>query len=300
MAAHTPVLTAEVLELLHPRAGGRYLDATVGLGGHAAALLDAAGPDATLVGLDRDAEALALAGGRLAAHGARVRLLHGRYEAMGELLPTDDRFDGILFDLGVSSAQLDTAERGFAFTHDGPLDMRMDRSQGETAAELLARLPEHELADLIFQFGEERFSRRIARRIIEAQAVEPIRTTGGLAQVVSRAIPRARWPRGIHPATRTFQALRIAVNEELAGLGGALEQAADLLAPGGRLAAISFHSLEDRIVKQTWRGLAAAGRVRVLTKRPIGPGEAEAAVNPRARSAKLRAVERPIPVAEGA
>jgi 16S rRNA (cytosine1402-N4)-methyltransferase len=298
MTAHTPVLVAEVLDLLRPRPGGRYLDATIGLGGHAAALLDAAGPGATLMGLDRDAEALAKARERLAACGTRVRLIHGRYEAMAELLAPQDSFDGILFDLGLSSAQLDEGERGFAFAHDGPLDMRMDRSQGETAADLLARLSEEELADLIFRFGEDRWSRRIARRIAEAREVEPIRTTGALAQVIARAIPRARWPRGIHPATRSFQALRIAVNEELAGLAAALETAVERLAPEGRLVAISFHSLEDRIVKQTWRRLAAAGCAHILTKRPITPGEAEAAANPRSRSAKLRAIERPSAEAE--
>jgi 16S rRNA (cytosine1402-N4)-methyltransferase len=290
--AHTPVLVAEALELLRPRPGGRYLDATIGLGGHAVALLEAAGPEATLVGLDRDAEALAATRERLAPYGARVRLLHGRYEAMADLVAATETFDGILFDLGVSSAQLDTADRGFAFAHDGPLDMRMDRSRGETAADLLGRLSEQELADLIFQFGEDRRSRRIARRIVEARAAEPIRGTGALAQIIARAIPRAQWPRGIHPATRSFQALRIAVNDELTGLAQALETAAGLLAPAGRVAAISFHSLEDRIVKQTWRRLEAAEAARILTKRPITPGEAEAAANPRSRSAKLRALER--------
>jgi 16S rRNA (cytosine1402-N4)-methyltransferase len=298
VAGHTPVLVAEVLTYLQPRPGGRYLDATLGLGGHAAALLAAAGPDATLLGLDQDGEALEAARERLAPFGERVRLRQGRYEALESLLEPTDRFDGILFDLGVSSLQLDTPERGFAFGREGPLDMRMDRSQGETAADLVARLPEDELADLIYAWGEERWSRRIARYIATARAAAPIVTTQGLAAIVSRAIPRAKWPRGIHPATRTFQALRVAVNGELVELAAALEAAAGRLTPGGRLLAISFHSLEDRIVKQTWRRLAAAGTARLLTKRPVIAGEAEQAENPRSRSAKLRALERPTEMAE--
>ncbi|MFB3818275.1 MAG: 16S rRNA (cytosine(1402)-N(4))-methyltransferase RsmH [Candidatus Methylomirabilales bacterium] len=289
---HIPVLASEVLAVLQPRPGGRYLDATVGLGGHAEAILSAAG-GAVLIGMDRDAEALAHARERLARFGDRVTLLHARHEALAETLSPERRFDGVLFDLGVSSLQLDAAERGFSFTREGALDMRMDRSGGETAAELLRRTSERELADLIYRWGEERFARRIARAIHEVGRREPIRTTTVLADTVAKAVPRSRWPRHIHPATRTFQALRIAVNEELTGLAAALEAAADRLAPGGRAAAISFHSLEDRIVKQTWRRLQQERGFRILTKRPIVPGEAEVAANPRARSAKLRALERP-------
>jgi len=292
-AAHIPVLAAEVLAVLRPRPGGRYLDATVGLGGHAEALLAAAGGEASLVGIDRDAEALPLARARLARFGERVALHHARYEALDDLLPAEPGFDGILFDLGVSSLQLDAPERGFSFGREGALDMRMDRSGGRTAAELLRRLPERELADLIFRWGEERFARRIARAIHETRRREPIRTTTALAEVVAKAVPRSQWPRHIHPATRTFQALRIAVNEELSGLAQALEAGARRLAPGGRMAAVSFHSLEDRIVKQTWRGLQQGRGMRVLTKRPILPGDAEIAANPRSRSAKLRGLERP-------
>ena len=292
MSAHIPVLLAEILALLQPRPGGRYLDATIGLGGHAEAILRAAEPEATLVGIDLDGEALAVARERLRPFGERVRLIQGRYEALSELVGADARFDGILFDLGVSSYQLDTPERGFAFGREGPLDMRMDRSQGEPAAQLVSRLPERELANLIFRWGEDRHSRRIARAIVAARAVEPIATTIALAGVVGRAIPRRFWPRGIHPATRTFQALRIAVNQELADLGPALEGAVAHLVPGGRAAVISFHSLEDRIVKQTWRRLEAAGAVRLLTKRPLTVREAEEQRNPRSRSAKLRALER--------
>lgn len=292
MIGHAPVLRAEVLALLQPRPGGRYLDATVGLGGHAEAILQASEPTGTLLGIDRDGEALALAAERLAPFGPRVTLRQGRHEAVAELVGAEEGFDGILFDLGASSLQLDSAARGFSFSREGPLDMRMDQSGGDTAADLVNRLSERELADLIFRWGEERWSRRIARAIEEARRQAPIRTTTALADIVARAIPRGAWPRHIHPATRTFQALRIAVNDELTGLGPALEEAVTLLRPGGRVAVISFHSLEDRIVKQTWRQLAASGWGRIRTKRPVTPGDAEIAVNPRARSAKLRALER--------
>jgi 16S rRNA (cytosine1402-N4)-methyltransferase len=290
--AHVPVLLEAVIALLRPRPAGRYLDATVGLGGHAEAILHAAGPSGALVGVDRDAEVLTLARQRLASCVGHVDLRSGRYEAIAQVVGADERFDGILFDLGTSSLQLSTAERGFSFAHDGPLDMRMDRGAGPTAAELLARLSERELADLIFQWGEERWSRQIARAIVAARRDGPVASTASLAAIVARALPRRRWPPRIHPATRTFQALRIAVNEELIGLAPALENATRLLASGGRLVVISFHSLEDRIVKQTWRRLEKTGAVRILTKRPITAGDAERAANPRSRSAKLRGVER--------
>ncbi len=292
MGGHVPVLRTEVLALLQPRPGGRYLDATVGLGGHAEAILQASEPSGMLLGIDRDAESLALARQRLEPFGSRVRLLQGRFENLHELLGAEEGFDGVVFDLGASSLQLDAAERGFSFGREGPLDMRMDRGTGMTAADLVERLSEVELADVIFRWGEERWSRRIARAIVEARRQAPIRTTAVLAEVVAKAIPRRAWPRRIHPATRTFQAVRIAVNDELSGLAPALDSAVGLLCPRGRLVAISFHSLEDRIVKQTWRRLEAAGRARILTKRPITPGDAEVATNPRARSAKLRALER--------
>lgn len=298
MSAHVPVLQEEVAALLRPRPAGRYLDATVGLGGHAEAILRASAPTGIVLGFDRDTEALALTGQRLAAFGGRLVLQHGRYEALAALVGSTERFDGILFDLGASSLQLDAADRGFSFTQSGPLDMRMDRGTGATAAHLLDRLSERELADLIFQWGEERWSRRIARAIVTARHERPLATTADLAAVVARSIPRRLWPRHIHPATRTFQAIRIAVNEELVGLGPALEDATPLLAPGGRAVVISFHSLEDRIVKQTWRRLEAEGSVRILTKRPITPGVTELSANPRSRSAKLRAVERQ-PAAQG-
>jgi 16S rRNA (cytosine1402-N4)-methyltransferase len=293
VSGHVPVLLAEVIQVLRPRIGGRYLDATVGLGGHAEAILQATGPTGVLWGIDRDEEALAVARERLAPFGNRVRLLHARYEALPQSVESALPFDGISFDLGVSSRQLDEAERGFSFGREGPLDMRMDRSAGETAADLIGRLSERELADLIFGWGEERWSRQIARAIVRTRQQQPIATTTALAGVVAGAVPRRLWPRHIHPATRTFQALRIAVNEELAGLGPALEQAANLLAPDGRAAVISFHSLEDRIVKQTWRKLASLAGMRIVTKRPITPTDAEATNNPRSRSAKLRVLERP-------
>ncbi len=292
MTGHVPVLREEVLALLQPRPGGRYLDATVGLGGHAEAILQASAPSGALLGVDRDGEALELAGQRLAPFGPRVSLVPGRYEELADLPGIGKLYDGILFDLGASSLQLNSAERGFSFGREGSLDMRMDRSTGQSAADLVNRLSERDLADLIFRWGEERWSRRIARVIVKARQQSPIRTTTELASIVAGAIPRRSWPRHIHPATRTFQALRIVVNDELTGLGPALEAAVGLVRPGGRVAAISFHSLEDRIVKQTWRRLESSRRVLVLTKHPITPSEAEVAGNPRARSAKLRAVER--------
>ena len=298
VSVHVPVLQDEVVALLRPRPTGRYLDVTIGLGGHAEAILRASEPTGTLLGIDRDGEALTLARKRLTSFGGRVTTMHGRYEALGKLVGPASRFDGILFDLGASSLQMDDAERGFSFLRPGPLDMRMDRGAGRTAADLLGELTEEELADLIFQWGEERWSRRIARAIVAARQAAPIATTTDLATVVGRSIPRRLWPRHIHPATRTFQALRIAVNEEVAGLGPALEAATRLLAPGGRVAVISFHSLEDRTVKQTWRHLEAAGGLRIVTKRPITPGTDEQHANPRSRSAKLRAVEQPIAPSE--
>lgn len=293
MALHEPVLTREVVDLLQPVRGGLFVDCTVGLGGHARAMLDAGAT--RLVGLDRDAEALAQARTALAAHGDRVTLVHADYRDLDAVLDARGigRVDGVLADLGVSSMQLDDPSRGFSFRVDEPLDMRMDRSSGETAARWLGRVEEGELADTIYAFGEERFSRRIARTIVAARAVAPIETTGQLAAIVRRAVPTRGWQR-IDPATRTFQAIRIRVNDELDRLDAFLEAAAGRLAAGARLVVISFHSLEDRIVKHTFRALASAGRalVRLLTARPLVASDEELARNLRARSAKLRAVER--------
>ena len=288
-AGHVPVLLEETLELLAVRPGGLWVDGTLGLGGHAEAVLRATAPDGRLVGLDRDEEALERARARLVPFGARVRLAHADYREIPARLG-DERASGILLDLGVSSLQLDDAERGFSFQREGPLDMRMDRSARGTAAELVNRMREGELADLIHEFGEEPFSRRIARAIARARQTEAILTTTRLAEIVRRAAPKSRRP-GFHPATRTFQALRIRVNRELDGLGEALERAAACLRSGGRLVVIAFHSLEDRAVKQAFRSLAGRG-FSLLTKKPLRPGDAEVRRNPRARSARLRALVR--------
>jgi 16S rRNA (cytosine1402-N4)-methyltransferase len=286
---HLPVLLAETLELLQVRPGGLYVDGTVGLGGHAREILRRSAPDGRLLGVDRDAETLALAREALLPHDGRTRLVHADYRDIPALLDGRSAL-GILLDLGVSSLQLDTPERGFSFQSDGPLDMRMDRSGGVTADELVNRLPEAELADLIYRYGEEPGSRRIARAIVAARRRRRIGTTAELAAIVRAAAPRSRRP-GLHPATRTFQALRIRVNRELEGLSSTLEALCGCLAPGGRLVVIAFHSLEDREVKQTFRALGK-GDFRVLTKKPIRPGLAEARDNPRARSARLRGLER--------
>jgi 16S rRNA (cytosine1402-N4)-methyltransferase len=288
-AIHVPVLLAETLELLAVKPGGLWVDGTVGLGGHAEAVLRASAPDGRLLGLDRDGETLERAKKRLAAFGGRARLEPGDHREIPERLG-GEKADGILLDLGISSVQLDDPGRGFSFQAEGPLDMRMDRSRGETAADLVNRMRERDLADLIYAYGEEPASRRIARAIVEARARQPIATTTELADVVRRAAGRSRRP-GLHPATRTFQALRIRVNGELDGLGEALERAASCLRPGGRLVVIAFHSLEDRAAKEAFRALAARG-FRPLTRKPVRPGEAEVRVNPRARSARLRALVR--------
>jgi 16S rRNA (cytosine1402-N4)-methyltransferase len=305
-APHRPVLLFEAVELLAPERGGLFVDATLGLGGHSEAILDAS-PDTQVLGIDRDREAIRLASERLARFGTRFRAAHANFRDIERVLAEagETEVSGILADLGVSSLQFDTPERGFSFRHDAPLDMRMDASgDEETAAELLERLPEEEIARVIYEYGEERKSRRIARWIVERrERDEPLKTTGELAALVARAVGYKRGDR-VHPATRTFQALRIAVNGELEGLDKFVETAVDLLQTGGRLAVISFHSLEDRVVKRALRRLSGrceCGRripvcacgarraVEVLTRRPVVPSEPELEENPRARSAKLRA-----------
>lgn len=296
MAAHVPVMVAEALAWLAPARGGLFVDCTVGLGGHTRALLEAGAT--RVIGFDRDREALAEAETALAIFGSRVELVHADYRDLEAVLDARGigEVDGMLADLGVSSLQLDSGERGFSFRADAPLDMRMDRSQGRTAADLVREATESELADAIFGYGEERYSRRIARAIVRAREEGAIATTGQLAEIVRRAVPR-RGHQRIDPATRTFQALRIWVNRELEGLDRFLERAAGRLRPGAALVVITFHSLEDRIVKHTLRALARErGLVTVLTPKPMVASEAEVAANPRARSAKLRAVRR---VAEG-
>jgi 16S rRNA (cytosine1402-N4)-methyltransferase len=292
MASHVPVMTAEVLDFLRPQQGGLFVDCTVGLGGHARALLEAGAT--RLIGLDRDPDALVRARDTLAPWSDRVELVHADYRALDDVLDRLQvaKVDGTLADLGVSSMQFDEPGRGFSFQRDEPLDMRMDRTSGDTAADLVTRSTERELADAIFQYGEERFSRRIARAIVAGRQQAAIVTTGRLASIVRRAIPR-RGPMRIDPATRTFQALRIWVNRELDALDRFIETAARRLRAGARLVVITFHSLEDRIVKHTLRALQQRdGLAQVLTKKPIVPGDDEVNRNPRSRSAKLRAAER--------
>ena len=290
---HVPVLLDEVRALLQPQRGGVFVDCTVGLGGHARMLLE--GGAARLIGIDRDTDALALAGAALAAFVDRVSLVHADYRELDAVLDAQGvtNVAGVLADLGLSSLQLDREGRGFSFRRDEPLDMRMDRSQGETAAAMIDRVDEHELADVIYRFGEERRSRQVARAVVAARQQARIDTTGRLAEIVRRGVAARGWQR-IDPATRTFQALRIWVNHELDGLDSFIGRAAARLQVGGRLAVIAFHSLEDRVVKHTLRDLAGGeqAKVKVLTKHPIVATDAEAAANPRARSAKLRGAER--------
>lgn len=289
---HEPVMVTEVIDVLAPSRGGLFVDCTTGLGGHTRALLEA-GATAVLA-LDRDPAALLAARQALAQFADRVTFIHADFRELPRIL--DERgmraVDGALADLGVSSMQLEQEGRGFSFRRDEVLDMRMDQSQGPTIAELLQDVDERELADVIFRFGEERHSRRIARAITAARRERPLTTTGELAAIVRHAIPRRGYQR-IDPATRTFQALRIWVNRELEGLETFLIEAVQQLRRGARMAVISFHSLEDRIVKHAFRALERGSEaVRILTKRPLVPSDEEVARNPRARSAKLRAIER--------
>ncbi len=301
---HDPVLYYEVLQALQPRDGGRYVDGTLGAGGHGWGILDASSPGGLLLGLDLDPQALALAREKLAPFGERAVLRQASYLTLRERLDALgwDYVDGILLDLGISSMQVDVPERGFSFRQDGPLDMRFDPTAPTTAADLVNRLPESELADLIYRYGEERRSRRIARAIVAAR---PIEGTRQLAEIVRRAVGGGK--RRIHPATRTFQALRIAVNRELEAVEQVLPLAVDALAPGGRLAVISFHSLEDRLVKVYFRRESRdcicppgrpvcvcehTARLRLVTRKPLQANEAEVTANPRARSARLRVAEK--------
>ena len=285
---HVTVLGREVIAAIGPRDAGVYVDATLGAGGHAEVLLEA--PGTRVIGVDRDAGALEIARARLARFGERVTYVHGQFSAIERHLEAlrIPEVNGLVADVGLSSMQLEDAGRGMSFRADGPLDMRMDPSCGETALELIDRLDDEELADLIYRYGEERRSRRVARCIKQARASDELETTLDLRRAVVRAVGPARIG-GIDPATRTFQALRIAVNRELDELKALIEAAARILAPGGVLAVISFHSLEDRIVKHALRDRAVW---RPLTKKPITASDEETADNPRARSAKLRAALR--------
>lgn len=304
MALHKPVLYQKILDFLRPHAGGIYVDGTIGAGGHAWGILEASSPDGKLLGFDLDPQALEIAQEKLAPFGERVTLVHASYTTLAEQLDSlgVDSVDGILLDLGLSSMQLAAAERGFSFQKDGPLDMRFDPEAETRAADLVNHLSERDLADLIYQYGEERYARRIAAAIVAAR---PIAATGELAELVAKVVPGGR--SRIHPATRTFQALRIAVNDELGAVEAVLPQAVEALKAGGRLAVIAFHSLEDRIVKRYFRRQSSdcicppeapictckhQATIKEVTRKPIRPTEAEVRSNPRARSARLRVAEK--------
>jgi len=288
-SAHVPVLLDEVLAWLDPRPGQVLVDGTLGGGGHARALLQRVGPEGRIVGLDRDPAAIERATATLA--GTPTTLVHADFRDLPEVLAQLDlsSVDGVLLDLGLSSDQLEDPQRGFSFSTEGPFDLRFDPTCGEPAWRLVNRLDERRLAQLIHEFGEERYSRRIARAVVRRRSEKPIRTAAELAELVRRCVPRSPSTRRLDPATRTFQALRIAVNHELESLDAALARVPDCLAPGGRFAVISFHSLEDRRVKQAFRD---DERLEVLTRKPVRPRSEEVQHNPRARSAKLRVAQR--------
>ena len=299
---HVPVLVDEVVFWLQPKPNGCYVDCTLGPGGTSAKILQASGNTGRLIAIDQDSRAIELARETLKPYVENVTFHCGNFRDIGSILDSAgvQQVNGILFDLGISSVQLVDAERGFSFQEEGPLDMRMDSSQGVTAGELVNRMPETELANIIYEYGEERLSRRIARAIVRERTSAPLRTTSELASVIQRSVPPAYRHGRLHPATRTFQALRIAVNNELAAIAPALHEAVDRLAPGGRACVISFHSLEDRLVKYTFRDLAQGSDsgVKILTKKPCVASEEERKRNPRARSAKLRVVEKVQEVSE--
>jgi 16S rRNA (cytosine1402-N4)-methyltransferase len=286
---HIPVLLNAVLDGLQPKPGMIVVDGTLGGGGHSRALAERIAPDGLLIAIDRDPKAIDA--GEIFLKGLPVRLVQANFRDLPEVLEAVEipQVDAVLLDIGLSSDQLADASRGFSFTSDGLLDLRFDPTEGMPAWRLLERLSAEHLADLIYEFGEERFSRRIARAVVERRRDNPVRTSCDLAEVVARCVPRSRDTERIHPATRTFQALRIAVNEELKSLEIALRRVPDCLMIGGRLAIISFHSLEDRRVKEAFQSDV---RLKTLTKRPIRADEAETAHNPRSRSAKLRIAER--------
>jgi 16S rRNA (cytosine1402-N4)-methyltransferase len=306
---HLSVMPDEVIHFLNPQPGGTYLDGTLGGGGHARLILERCTPGGILIGIDQDQEALRATGQRLAEFGNTAQLVHGNF---GELDRHLDRLgvpalDGFILDIGVSSHQLDSSNRGFSFQHAAPLDMRMDTSQGSTAADLLNELPEHELERIIRDYGEERWAKRIASFIVQARSAAPLIGTLQLVDIIKGAVPKAKWDERIHPATRTFQAIRIAVNRELENLEKGLRSAIDRLKPGGRGVVISFHSLEDRIVKHIFREYTTGcicprnlpvcvcnnrPRVQILTGRPGMASDTEISENPRSRSAKLRALEK--------
>jgi len=288
---HVPVLLEETLDLLAPAGGGTYVDGTLGLGGHARAILDRSGPDGRVIGFDRDGDAIDQARRNLASYGKRVHFVRRNFAEIEEGLADINiaNVDGLLLDLGLSSLQLDESGRGFSFRGNEPLDMRMDDRGPETAADLVNGRGADELADIFYYYGEERHARRIAARLVSAREKGRITTTAQLAAIVAEAVPKRFHPKKIHVATKVFQALRIAVNRELENLARILDATGDILKPEGRICVISFHSLEDRLVK--WK-FKENPLLRVLTKKPVMPSEAERRLNPRARSAKLRAAFR--------
>jgi len=306
---HLSVMPEEVIECLHPRPGGIYLDGTLGGGGHARLILERCTPGGILIGIDQDQEALQATSARLAEFGSAARLLHGNFGDLDQHLEASGiaALDGFILDIGVSSHQLDSGKRGFSFQTDAALDMRMDTSRGQTAADLLNDLDEQELERILWEYGEERWAKRIAVFIVAARQQSPITSTLQLVDIIKGAVPKAKWDERIHPATRTFQAIRIAVNRELDNLENGLRSALDHLKPGGRGVVISFHSLEDRIVKHIFREYTAGcscpknlpvcvcssrPRVKLLSNKPFTATKTEIEQNPRARSAKLRAVEK--------
>ena len=294
---HTPVMLDEVVWLMNSKPGGVYIDCTLGSGGHALGLLEFAGAGARIIGIDRDQDAISTAKQELRHFSDNVTFVHGKFSDLQDIVMSLNvaQVDGILFDLGVSSYQLDEPERGFSYMEDGPLDMRMNRGNGQSARDLVNNLPAEELRDILKIYGEERWAVRIAEFIVRRRDKAPIVTTGELVDIVKAAIPARARRSGPHPARRTFQALRIAVNRELDELRLGLDQAIKILCPGGRLVVISYHSLEDRIVKTMFLRMSGSknqGCLRILTKKPVIPCEEEVISNPRSRSAKLRAAEK--------
>ena len=288
---HISVMVEEVMAFLRCEPGHTYVDATLGGGGHAFEILKRSAPDGMLIGMEWDEEALSEAKKTLLSFGDRVKLIRENFVHLPDLMKAESA-DGILLDLGLSSIQLEREERGFSFKGEGPLDMRMDQRIDETAADLVNNLSSEELESILFQYGEERWAKRIVRALVEEREREPIRTTQALRKIVHHAIPRRFHSRRIDPATRTFQALRIRVNEELENLQKILETGWKILKKGGRMCVISFHSLEDRMIKETFRALEKQEKMVILTKKPVTPSEEEQKRNPRSRSAKLRCAER--------
>jgi 16S rRNA (cytosine1402-N4)-methyltransferase len=291
---HVPVMLQEVLEHLQPAAGDCIIDATAGTGGHSEAIAEKIGPTGKLISIDRDEDALAIARQRLGRFGSAVECVYGNFHDIDTLLAARgvSQADGILFDLGVSSMQLETPDRGFSFQNDGPLDMRLDKNSYISAYDLINNLNEEEISALLREFGQERWHNRIARALVQERQIRPITTTAQLAEIIKRSIPYKFRYGKIHPATRTFQAVRIAVNRELETLEKALDKAVAILKPTARICVISFHSLEDRIVKFRFRQYSHSGLIDIITPKPLTPSDEEVNGNPRSRSSKMRVAER--------